>query len=409
VKEFAYGRGKKTRTIALAVVYALVHLECARAYTFGMVVPDIRQPAALSGGSACPVRAHQLTAAGNIAFRWSTSVNPAVTTVITQNTTASGQLAEIEQAISASLAVWTGVAGTTLTPSSLSPLARTSASPSCAADGINSICFGQADSAFTPGVLAFTRTVTADRIGEQFGSSAASSAPGQILDADVYFNPGDSNTTFATPPALAGNPKSYDLESILTHELGHALGFGHSAVWSAMMFPYAHAPGTFATPRPTTTHPDAPLGEDDRTGLRVLYPDPSNLAFSGSISGRVMPANPLSLAASGPGVTGIFGTQVVALDQSTGAVVGASIGGWSCAGSGPAVFDGSYKLEGLAVGHTYLVYAEALDGAVDPSQLGSALQNLCRNGLTDAGWPAQFSCSVPPPLTEFTMRTRPSP
>jgi hypothetical protein len=42
---------------------------------------------------------------------------------------------------------------------------------------------------------------------------------GQILDADIYFNPGDSLTSFATPQALGTHTKSYDLESTVTHEL----------------------------------------------------------------------------------------------------------------------------------------------------------------------------------------------
>lgn len=35
------------------------------------------------------------------------------------------------------------------------------------------------------------------------------------------------------------------------------------------MFPFAAAPGTISGTRPTTTQPDAPLGDDDHTGLRV--------------------------------------------------------------------------------------------------------------------------------------------
>src|SRR5579885_2877497 len=102
----------------------------AMAYSFNQIVPDVRQPASLSGGSACPVRSHQLTAAGSIALRWSTALGSNPATIVTQN--------------------------------------------ACGADGVNSICFDQADMAFTPGVLAFTRVVTADRIGAQLGSSAAS-------------------------------------------------------------------------------------------------------------------------------------------------------------------------------------------------------------------------------------------
>jgi hypothetical protein len=44
---------------------------------------------------------------------------------------------------------------------------------------------------------------------------------------------------------------------------------------------------------------------------------------------------------------------------------------------------------------SYTIYAEPLDGAVDPSQMANAIQILCRNATTDAGWPAQSSCVVP--------------
>ena len=375
------------------------------AYALNMIVPDVRQPASLSGGSACPVPSRQLTFAGAIAFRWSTALGTSPVTVFTQSQTSAAQLSEIEQTISTSLSTWTGVSGSALTPASLVPLARTTASSACGTDGLNSLCFGQADMAFTPGVLAFTRVVTADRIGEQIGASAVSTQPGQILDADIYFNPADSNSTFATPLALPAHPKSYDLESILTHELGHFFGFSHSAVWGAMMFPYAHVPGTFAGPRPTVSQPDLPLADDDRTGLRVLYPDLSDSLRIGSIQGRILPANPLSLPVSPPNVTGIFGAQVVALDSATGSVAAATISGWSCSSPGPAQFDGGYRLEKLPVGRSYIVYAEPLNGAVDPSQIGNATAGLCRNSITDPGWPAAMSCVVPPVNSEFTVRT----
>ena len=72
-----------------------------------------------------------------------------------------------------------------------------------------------------------------------------------------------------------------------------------------------------------TTRP--PLGDDDRTGLRVLYPHLSDSLHIGSIQGRILPANPISHPVSPPGVTGLFGAQVVAVDTASGNIVAATI------------------------------------------------------------------------------------
>jgi len=393
----------------LAVFYAGWAAPMAAAYSFNELVPDVRQPANISGGSACPVRSHQLSTTGTIALRWSTTVGTNPLTILTTNQTAAGRLNEIEQVIQQSLQAWTGVSGTTLSAATFAPLTRTSAQNACGVDGVNSICFDQSDAAFTPGVLAFTRVVTADRIGARIGGGSASTQVGQILDADIYFNASDSRTTFATPVALAGTPTAYDLESLMTHELGHFLGFSHSAVWNAMMWPFAPAMGTFTGARPTPGQPDAQLAEDDRTGLRVLYADLADTVHTGSIRGRILAANPLSLPAAPPGVIGVFGAHVVAVDAANGSVIGATIGGWSCQNPGPAQFDGSYVIERLAVGRSYFVYVEPMNGAVSPSQVSNAIASLCRNPVSDPGWPPLQGCVVPAPMTSFTTRTRPSP
>jgi hypothetical protein len=155
--------------------------------------------------------------------------------------------------------------------------------------------------------------------------------------------------------------------------------------------------------------PDAPLGEDDRTGLRVLYADSTDTVHTGSIQGRILPANPLSLPAAPPGVSGIFGAHVVAVDAASGAVIGGIVGGWSCTAPGPAQFDGNYEIDRLPVGRSYTVYAEPLNGAVDPSQVSNATASLCRNPTTDPGWPPLQGCVVPVVDTSFTTRTRPGP
>ena len=391
----------------LAALYGVCGIPGASGYAFDQIVPDVRQPASVSGGSACPVPSHDLVAPGAIAEQWSTVLGANPVTILTQDQTAAGRLNEIEQVIQQSIAVWTGVSGTTLVPSVFVPVTRTATQNACGSDGVNSICFDQADGAFTPGILAFTRVITADIIGVQVGAGAPSKQVGQILDADIYFDPGNSMITFATPAALAATPTAYDFESLMVHELGHTLGFSHSAVFAAMMYPFAPAPGSFSGSRPTAQQPDAPLGDDDRTGLRVLYPDPADTVNVGSLSGDIVPANPLSLPASPPGVTGIFGAHVVAVDATNGAVIGATIGGWSCAAPGPAQFDGSYEIGHLPVGHSYQVYAEPLDNTVYPSLVSPATASLCRNPATDADWPPLQACVVPTVNISFTTRTRP--
>jgi hypothetical protein len=384
------------------------------AYDLGTIVEDMTQAAGQSGGTSCPqLTRFDISTPGSINRQWSTSLGTNPATILTADVTPGGQINEIQNAIQESLAVWTGVSGSSLTPASLGTLQQTSLTGACTStDGLNSICFDQNDPGFTLGVLAFTRVVSADSIGQQLSSATPPSTfVGEILDADTLLLPNDPNTTFATPAALASHPNSYDLESILTHELGHSFGFNHSGVWGAMMFPFAPSPGQVAGTRPTAPAPDAPLSDDDRTGLRVLYPDPGDSVHTGEISGRVLPANPLALPISPAGVTGIFPAQVVAMDNATGTVTAAVMAGWSCGDPGPAQFDGSFSLQRLAAAsaQNYRIYAEPMDG---PVTLGSVIENttsLCRNSTTDPEWPAQYACTVPASAAPFSARMRPGP
>jgi hypothetical protein len=384
------------------------------AYDLGTVVGDMRQAASISGGTSCPQHTRfDVSAPGAINRQWSTSLGASPATILTADQSPAGQLNEIEAVVQASLAAWTGVAGVSLSPSTLGTLRRTSIAGACSpADGLNSICFNQSDPGFATGVLAFTRVVSADVVGEQLTSSTTTSTfVGQILDADVLLLPSNPSVSFATPAALAASPNAYDLESILTHEIGHSFSFNHSGVWRAMMFPFAPPPGQWTGERPTVQSPDAMLSDDDRTGLRVLYPNLNDSVHIGTIGGRVLPANPVVLPPSPAGVTGIFPAQVVAVDGSSGAIAAAAVAGWSCSGTGPAQFDGTFSLERLAVGtsQNYLIYAEPLDGPVVLGNVIYNLTSLCRNSVSDPGWPAQFACTVPASAQPFSTRIRTAP
>ena len=115
---------RKIKATGIALFYGLWSVVAAHGYSFNEIVPDVRESASLSGGSACPIPSHQVVATGGIAVQWSTALGTNPQTIFTSNQTPAGSLNEIEAVIEQSESVWSGVASTSLSSSTFAPVTR---------------------------------------------------------------------------------------------------------------------------------------------------------------------------------------------------------------------------------------------------------------------------------------------
>jgi hypothetical protein len=115
-------------------------------------------------------------------------------------------------------------------------------------DGINSVFYSNTDGG---GALAVTYYWMGGASMMQF-------------DIEFFDRDGTYNFVWATTPTLS----QFDIQSVATHEFGHALGLGHSATIGATMYPSV-APGDMG---------NRSLAPDDIAGAQALYggvqPDP---------------------------------------------------------------------------------------------------------------------------------------
>jgi matrixin len=127
----------------------------------------------------------------------------------------------------------------------------------------------------------------------------------------------------------------YNMQHALTHEVGHLLGLDHSAVLSAIMYPFVpHGNDT-----PT-------LDSDDRIAIADIYPKMAPTLVGGVLRGRVV-------GDSG----GVFAAQVVAVNDRGEPVA-----------TGLSNANGDFTLQTIPEGN-YRLYAEPLDGPVDARNL----------------------------------------
>jgi hypothetical protein len=111
---------------------------------------------------------------------------------------------------------------------------------------------------------------------------------GAIVESDVFFN-----AAFDWSASASSHPDRFDLQSVATHEIGHFLGLGHSALGeteiiepgrrrvlaaASVMFPIAFGRGNIA---------DRQLQPDDVAAISILYPVAGFARSTGEIGGTV--------------------------------------------------------------------------------------------------------------------------
>ena len=233
---------------------------------------------------------------------------------------------QFQQAANAAFATWEAVPAATV---AFQFGGFTSAAPSDDNDGLS--------------VLGFESHPEMDRTLAATGFTI-DIITGNITESDIFFN-----TAFEW--STSGAATAFDLQSVATHEIGHFIGLGHSAVGetemqaggsrrvlgaASVMFPIAFSRGVTA---------DRDLQPDDVAGVSSLYPAGDFAQTTGQIQGRVR-----------LGGRGVFAAHVEAFNVRTGDLVGAF----------SLSREGEFLASGLEPG-LYVVRVEPLDDAATDS------------------------------------------
>ena len=224
--------------------------------SLAVVLPVFANPVSLSGDAAVT---H---------LRWRTgTIRVAVSTSLLKESANIKSDSDVAGAIRRSIEAWTRVANIDLRQVSSEKL---SASPAGAAgDGVSLITIAQT----TENVLLFSK----DPEGAAATTRIFYNRRGVITEADIVLNPYQQFST-------DGTIGTFDLESTLTHEIGHLLGLPHSEVLGATMHANYGRNGVFGQQRLI----GRTLSADDIASVRGIYgARPDETGCCGGIDGRL--------------------------------------------------------------------------------------------------------------------------
>ena len=163
---------------------------------------------------------------------------------------------------------------------------------------------------------------------------------GVITEADIVLNPYQQFST-------DGSIGTFDLQSTLTHEIGHLLGLEHSTITGATMHAHQAKNGIYNLPG----YSSRTLSSDDIAGIRTLYgAKSSDDQCCGSINGKLSSANGKTVKT----------TQVWAEETETGRVAAGVL----------TSSDGSFRIEGLLSGDYVLFAQDFVERKYSAEELG---------------------------------------
>lgn len=215
-------------------------------------------------------------------------------------------------AIQSGMSAWSGIQGVTF---SVTYGGTTAQQNSGALDQVNLITFKDSEYQFGSYTIAVgistSFTVPTNHNNKSY-------RPGQIVDADLIFNPA---MKFKTPTAGSSGT---DIRSVVTHEAGHLFGISHTPVKTSTMF-FVLPPGTDASS----------LESDDELMFFKAYGDSMTVANASRISGTVT---------HGKTNAPVAGAIVFAVDAASGDTATADY----------TLPSGSYAFPGLPAGDYYI-------------------------------------------------------